>query len=251
MPPSPLTIPDPVEIDGRKYYPAEAVREYFVNKNDLRERLEAKDAKYSEASTLALQAQAALKAAEDRAKALEAQAKDADALRAEIRSARDAAALARVGVPETALPFLRLAHEQALAAVPEAERPADADAAFREWLAAENGARTSLLGHLFAQPPAPAAAPAAPVPAPAQPPAQASAATPAPTPPRPSVMPPSVVGGAPVPPTPALDVGRLVSERQSLASSYARAPASERPAIRAKVEALDAQIASVAPSAAR
>jgi hypothetical protein len=64
-------------------------------------------------------------------------------------------------------------------------------------------------------------------------------------------MPPSIVGGAPVPPAPALDVGRLAAERQSLASSYARAPASERPAIRAKVEALDAQIASAAPSAAR
>jgi hypothetical protein len=250
MPPSPLTIPDPVEIDGRKYYPVEAVREFFVNKNDLRERLEAKDAKYSEASALALQSQAALKAAEDRAKALEAQAKDADALRAEIRSARDAAALARVGVPETALPFLRLAHEQALAAAPEAERPADADAAFRDWLQAENGARTSLLGHLFAQPaPAGTAAPAAPSPAPA--PAPTPAGAPAPAPPRPSVMPPSIVGGAPVPPTPALDVGRLATERQSLASSYARAPASERPAIRAKVEALDAQIASAAPSAAR
>ena len=249
MPPSPLTIPDPVEIDGRKYYPVEAVREYFVNKNDLRERLEAKDAKYSEASALALQSQAALKAAEDRAKALEAQAKEADTLRAEIRSARDAAALARVGVPDTALPFLRLAHEQALAAVPEAERPADADAAFREWLAAENGARTSLLGHLFAQ----AATPAAPASPPAHPPGQvpAPAPTQAPAPPRPSVMPPSIVGGAPVPPAPALDVGRLAAERQSLASSYARAPASERPAIRAKVEALDAQIASAAPSAAR
>lgn len=247
MPPSPLTIPDPVEIDGRKYYTAEAVREFFVNKNDLRERLEAKDSKYSEASALALQSQAALKAAEDRAKALEAQAKEADTLRAEIRSARDAAALARVGVPETALPFLRLAHEQALAAAPETERPADADAAFREWLAAENGARTSLLGHLFAQP-APAGT-AAPSPAPT--PAPTPAGAPAPAPPRPSVMPPSIVGGAPVPPAPALDVARLAAERQSLASSYARAPASERPVIRAKVEALDAQIASAAPSAAR
>jgi len=247
MPPSPLTIPDPVEIDGRKYYPVEAVREFFVNKNDLRERLEAKDTKYSEASALALQSQAALKAAEDRAKALEAQAKEADTLRAEIRSARDAAALARVGVPETALPFLRLAHEQALAAAPEAERPADADAAFRDWLQAENGARTSLLGHLFAQP-APAGT-AAPSPAPT--PAPTPAGAPAPAPPRPSVMPPSIVGGAPVPPAPALDVARLAAERQSLASSYARAPASERPAIRAKVEALDAQIASAAPSAAR
>jgi hypothetical protein len=189
MPPSPLTIPDPVEIDGRKYYPVEAVREYFVNKNDLRERLEAKDAKYSEASALALQSQAALKAAEDRAKALEAQAKDADTLRAEIRSARDAAALARVGVPETALPFLRLAHEQALAVAPEAERPADADAAFRDWLQAENGARTSLLGHLFAQ----AAAPAAQASPPAQPPGQvpAPAPTQAPAPPRPSSFAPT------------------------------------------------------------
>jgi len=242
----------PTEINGLTYYTADEVRQDYVPKAEHLDRLKAKEAKAQETAALALQSQADLKAALDRAKALEAQAKDADALRAEIRSARDAAALARVGVPETALPFLRLAHEQALAAVPEAERPADADAAFREWLAAENGARTSLLGHLFAQPaPAPAAPAPAQAPAPAPAPAQASAATATPTPPRPSVMPPSVVGGAPVPPAPALDVGRLAAERQSLASSYARAPASERPAIRAKVEALDAQIASAAPSAAR
>jgi hypothetical protein len=240
----------PTEINGQTYYTADEVRQDYVPKAEHLDRLKAKDAKAQETAALALQSQADLKAALDRAKALEAQAKDADTLRAEIRSARDAAALARVGVPETALPFLRLAHEQALAAAPEAERPADADAAFRDWLQAENGARTSLLGHLFAQPaPAGTAAPAAPSPAPA--PAPTPAGAPAPAPPRPSVMPPSIVGGAPVPPTPALDVGRLATERQSLASSYARAPASERPAIRAKVEALDAQIASAAPSAAR
>jgi hypothetical protein len=239
----------PTEINGQTYYTADEVRQDYVPKAEHLDRLKAKDAKAQETAALALQSQADLKAALDRAKALEAQAKDADTLRAEIRSARDAAALARVGVPETALPFLRLAHEQALAAAPEAERPADADAAFRDWLQAENGARTSLLGHLFAQ----AAAPAAPASHPAQPPGQvpAPAPTQTPAPPRPSVMPPSIVGGAPVPPAPALDVGRLAAERQSLASSYARAPASERPVIRAKVEALDAQIASAAPSAAR
>jgi hypothetical protein len=239
----------PTDINGLTYYTADEVRADFVPKAEHLDRLKAKDAKAQETAALALQSQADLKAALDRARALEAQAKDADALRAEIRSARDAAALARVGVPETALPFLRLAHEQALAAVPEAERPADADVAFREWLAAENGARTSLLGHLFVQSPAPAAPAPAQAPAPA--PAPAGQPAPAPAPPRPSVMPPSVVGGAPVPPAPALDVGRLAAERQSLASSYARAPASERPAIRAKVEALDAQIASAGPSAAR
>jgi hypothetical protein len=241
----------PTEINGQTYYTADEVRQDYVPKAEHLDRLKAKDAKAQETAALALQSQADLKAALDRAKALEAQAKDADTLRAEIRSARDAAALARVGVPETALPFLRLAHEQALAAAPEAERPADADAAFRDWLQAENGARTSLLGHLFAQPaPAGTAAPAAPSPAPA--PAPTPAGAPAPAPPRPSVMPPSIVGGAPVPPTPALDVGRLATEKQGLASAYARASsAADRAAIRAKVEALDAQIASAAPSAAR
>lgn len=227
----------PTEINGQTYYTADEVRAEFVPKAEHLQRLKAKDEKAAETAETALRASRDAAAAAERVKALEAQAGEVEGLRASLRAAHDQAALARAGVSDAALPYLRLAHSQRIDALPEAERPADVDADFRAWLTAtDGGARAhEFVSHYFKAPPAPAPAPAAaPAPAPARPPAPA---------------PPSTVGGAAPPPTSEAQrqaLANLQARYDALASQYAATPASQRAALKPQIEAAQAALAAAA-----
>ena len=230
----------PTEINGQTYYTADEVRAEFVPKAEHIERLKAKDAKAAETAETALRASRDAAAAAERVKALEAQVGEVEGLRASLRAAHDQAALARAGVSDAALPYLRLAHSQRIDALPEAERPADVDADFRAWLTAtEGGAR----GHEFVSHYFKAAAPAA---------SPAPAATPAPAPARPPApAPPSTVAGAAPPPTSEAQrqaLANLQARYDALASQYASTPASQRAALKPQIEAAQAALAAATTS---
>lgn len=233
----------PTEINGQTYYTADEVREAYVPKAEHLERLRAKDTKAAEATDIALRAQRDAAAAGERVKALEAEAAQVQALRSDLRAAHDQAALARAGVSDAALPYLRLAHQQRVDAMPEAERPADTDADFRAWLtAAEGGARGhEFVRHYFATPapaPAPPAAPQGQAPSPALAPPPARAPAPAP---------PSTVGGAAPPPTSEAQraaVAGLEAKLNTLSQRYAMAPRDQRAAMSTEIAAVEAALAA-------
>lgn len=229
----------PTEINGQTYYTADEVRAEFVPKAEHLERLKAKDTKAADAADIALRAQRDAATAGERVKALEAQVAEAQTLRSDLRAAHDQAALARAGVSDAALPYLRLAHQQRIDAMPEAERPADTDADFRAWLlASEGGARShEFVRHHFATPaPAPAVQPQgqAPSPAPAPPPARA-----------PAPAPPSTVGGAAPPPTSEAQRAAVAQQQakiDALTSQYVRSPPAQRAQLKPQIEAAQAAL---------
>lgn len=229
----------PTEINGQTYYTADEVRAEFVPKAEHLERLKAKDVKAAEAADIALRAQRDAATAGERVKALEAQVAEVQTLRSDLRAAHDQAALARAGVSDAALPYLRLAHQQRIDAMPEAERPADADADFRAWLtAAEGGARGhEFVRHHFATPaPAPAVQPQGQVPSPAPAPAPARAPAPAP---------PSTVGGAAPPPTSEAQRAAVAQQQakiDALTSQYVRSPPAQRAQLKPQIEAAQAAL---------
>lgn len=227
----------PTEINGQTYYTADEVRAEYVPKAEHLERLKAKDAKAAETAETALRASRDAAAAAERVKALEAQVGEVEGLRASLRAAHDQAALARAGVSDAALPYLRLAHSQRIDALPEAERPADVDADFRAWLTAtDGGARAhEFVSHYFK---APALAPAPAAQAQGQAPAPARAPAPAP---------PSTVAGAAPPPTSEAQrqaLANLQARYDALASQYASTPASQRAALKPQIEAAQAALAA-------
>lgn len=227
----------PTDINGITYFTADEVREGYVPKAEHIARLKGKDEKLNEAQSLALSTQAKLADVEKQAAAAKDLEAQLTAARGELRQAHDGQALLRAGVDPGALPFLRLAHDQLISATPEAERPADADAAFREWLGAESGARAHpMMGHLFqaraaaGQAPAPSPAPAA-APAPAAPPARPV------TPP-----PPSTVAGQPAV-NPVQPSAQQVQARVAqLQGEFRGATPERRAAIQAEVAAIGAAI---------
>jgi hypothetical protein len=230
----------PIEINGQTYYTADEVRAEYVPKAEHLERLKAKDAKAAETAETALRASRDAAAAAERVKALEAQVGEVEGLRSSLRAAHDQAALARAGVSDAALPYLRLAHSQRIEGLPEAERPADVDADFRAWLtAAEGGARAhEFVSHYFRAAPAPAPQGQAPAPAPAAAPAPARAPAPAP---------PSTVTGAAPPASSEAQrqaLANLQARYDALASQYASTPASQRAALKPQIEAAQAALAA-------
>ena len=230
----------PTEINGQTYYTADEVRESYVPKAEHLERLKAKDAKAAEAAETALRASRDLSVAAERVKALEAEVAEVPRLRSEVRQSADQIALARAGVSDAALPYLRLAHSQRIEGLPEAERPADVDADFRAWLtAAEGGARS----HEFVRHHFPAPAPAAPAPAP-----QGQAPAPAPAPARaPAPAPPSTVTGAAPPASSEAQrqaLAGLEAKLNTLSQRYAMAPRDQRAALTTEIAAVEAALAA-------
>jgi hypothetical protein len=236
----------PIEINGQTYYTADEVRAEYVPKAEHLERLKAKDAKAAETAETALRASRDAAAAAERVRALEAQVGEVEGLRSSLRAAHDQAALARAGVSDAALPYLRLAHSQRIEGLPEAERPADVDADFRQWLtAAEGGAKANeFVGHYFKAAAAPAPAPAAQVQG------QAAGQAPAPTPAParvPAPAPPSTVTGAAPPASSEAQrqaLANLQARYDALASQYASTPASQRAALKPQIEAAQAALAA-------
>jgi hypothetical protein len=232
----------PIEINGQTYYTADEVRAEYVPKAEHLERLKAKDAKAAETAETALRASRDAAAAAERVKALEAQVGEVEGLRSSLRAAHDQAALARAGVSDAALPFLRLAHSQRIEGLPEAERPGDVDADFRAWLnATEGGARAhEFVSHYFKAAPAPApqSQATAPAPAPAAAPAPARAPTPAP---------PSTVTGAAPPASSEAQrqaLAGLEAKLNTLSQRYAMAPRDQRAALTTEIAAVEAALAA-------
>jgi len=231
----------PTEINGVTYYTADEVRAEYVPKAEHLDRLKAKDQKAAETAETALRASRDAAAAAERVKALEAQVGEVEGLRTSLRAAHDQAALARAGVSDAALPYLRLAHSQRIEGLPEAERPADVDADFRAWLtAAEGGARShEFVSHYFkAAAPAPAAAPGGQGQSPGQAPAPAPARAPAPAPPS------TVTGAAPPASSEAQRqaLAGLEAKLHALSQRYAMAPRDQRAALTTEIAAVEAAL---------
>jgi len=230
----------PTEINGLTYYTADEVRAEYVPKSEHLDRLKAKDQKAAETAETALRASRDAAAAAERVKVLEAQVGEVEGLRTSLRAAHDQAALARAGVSDAALPFLRLAHSQRIEGLSEAERPGDVDADFRAWLtAAEGGAKSNeFVGHYFKAAAQPAAAAAPGGQSPGQALAPASARAPAPAPPS------TVTGAAPPASSEAQRqaLAGLEAKLHALSQRYAMAPRDQRAALTTEIAAVEAAL---------
>lgn len=169
-------MPQHIEGVGTVYTEAE-VNAGFLSKDRhnevLAERLGAKTKQIDTLKGQVLELNASLQEASTASASLEK-------LQAELAAERDAAAFQRAGLdPESKdLDLIRWAHERHVADLPDDQKPADVTAHFREWVAADDGAKAHrYTSHLFkapadvAPPPAtptavtpPAAPPAAPPP---------------------------------------------------------------------------------------
>lgn len=167
-------MPQHIEGVGTVYTEAE-VNAGFLSKDRhnevLAERLGAKTKQIDTLKGQVLELNASLQEASTASASLEK-------LQAELAAERDAAAFRRAGLdPESKdLDLIRWAHEKHVAELPDDQKPGDLAAHFREWIAADEGAKTHrYTSHLFKAPAdaAPAAAPppaAPPVAPPAAPP---------------------------------------------------------------------------------
>ena len=140
------------------------VRERYVSKDVLQDRISGKSARISELEAKLGDYQRQLLEAQPRLAKLEELSAELGKRDAAVQAAEDRVALARAGVTDDgAVGFLRMAFDQHVAALEE--KPEDLAGAFRSWVGSEEGARSNpYVGHLFN-----GMAPAAPAPAPAAP----------------------------------------------------------------------------------
>lgn len=140
------------------------VRERYVSKDVLQDRISGKSARISELEAKLGDYQRQLLEAQPRLAKLEELSTELGKRDAAVQAAEDRVALARAGVTDDgAVGFLRMAFDQHVAALEE--KPEDLAGAFRSWVGSEEGARSNpYVGHLFN-----GMAPAAPAPAPAAP----------------------------------------------------------------------------------
>ena len=185
------TAPDGTLLEGA--YTAEYVQAHFVAKEDVREKYVPKDdfkkrldAKTSQIAELNTQ----ISGLKDTLIAAQAQTTEADALReklaamdAQIAARDDRDAFSKVGLlgesgeaDATTVDLLRHLHGKVVEGMEEKPEGFSAAAHFREWLSAEDGARTTPLGHLIKGPQA-APAPEAPAPEPVRAPVAAPTAS--------------------------------------------------------------------------
>jgi hypothetical protein len=158
-----MKMPEDQNTAPKTFTEAE-VRERYVSKDVLQDRISGKSARISELEAKLGDYQRQLLEAQPRLAKLEELSAELGKRDAAVQAAEDRVALARAGVTDDgAVGFLRMAFDQHVAALEE--KPDDLAGAFRSWVGSEEGARSNpYVGHLFN-----GMAPAAPAPAPAAP----------------------------------------------------------------------------------
>jgi hypothetical protein len=158
-----MKMPEDQNTAPKTFTEAE-VRERYVSKDVLQDRISGKSARISELEAKLGDYQRQLLEAQPRLAKLEELSTELGKRDAAVQAAEDRVALARAGVTDDgAVGFLRMAFDQHVAALEE--KPEDLAGAFRSWVGSEEGARSNpYVGHLFN-----GMAPAAPAPAPAAP----------------------------------------------------------------------------------
>jgi hypothetical protein len=158
-----MKMPEDQNTAPKTFTEAE-VRERYVSKDVLQDRISGKSARISELEAKLGDYQRQLLEAQPRLAKLEELSAELGKRDAAVQAAEDRVALARAGVTDDgAVGFLRMAFDQHVAALEE--KPEDMAGAFRSWVGSEEGARSNpYVGHLFN-----GMAPAAPAPAPAAP----------------------------------------------------------------------------------
>lgn len=132
-----------------RVFTAEEIRERYVSKDVLQDRLGSKTARIQELETKIGTYERQLLEAQPRLARVDELSSELAKKDAAIQAAEDRVALARAGiVDDGAGSFLRMAFDRHVGALEE--KPEDMAGAFRSWVGSEEGARANpYVGHLF------------------------------------------------------------------------------------------------------
>ncbi len=141
-------MPDDNPTTPRTFTEAE-IRERYVSKDVLQDRIGAKSARISELEEKVGEYQRQLLEAQPRLAQLDTLSAELANRDKAIQAAEDRVALARAGITDDgATAFLRMAFDQHVSALED--KPEDLAGAFRQWVGSEEGARANpYVGHLF------------------------------------------------------------------------------------------------------